>query len=291
MPITPSTFTPSPITTLANVTVPYQRLLDSTEASVDESGVTASATFNVLSAEDAWQFVRDCAGTIQNLGTPDTPLYYKIPLQYPENHDLFASTARIEYRRARQFPATGAGAWNYSGPSGLGPNPYGGAKVTIGFKFYAWNFQDAQWSSRQLRQSANFVTLPYRVYSFADGTQTGADMGFLVPEQDLLYTRYWIPDLSYIEPTIYSMVGRVNSEPFGPNNLDPGTVLFLGGDTDQSRSVFGQLSQNVQMAFRWRYIPWNYFMHPNGTSGFQPVYDGAGNQPYPAIDLNALLTV
>jgi hypothetical protein len=278
----------NPVTTLADISVPYKRMMNSTTANIDESGVTARASFLVKRPQDAWQFVRDVAGSIRNLGGPGSPMLYRVPLQFPENPNLYANGASITYGGAQQWAA---GTYTYSGPSGLGPSPYGYARVDVNFKFYAWGFQDAQWSTYQMRSSGNFITTPYQVYLFADGRRTDADVGILVPEQEMVYTRYWLPDLSYIEPTVLAMSGCVNSAPFGPRALDSGTVLFIGGDSNQTQSVMGIQSQDVQLTFRYRRIPWNNFLHPDGVSGFQPIADGAGNPPFPGADINQLTQI
>lgn len=251
--------------TLQDITVPYTRLMDATSGNADENGVIASCVFKTT-PKDSWTFLRQCRGGLQQFGSLGGIVYRLVPLQFPENTDLYAYRGQIDYKGAKQ---------------GLFPDdPYGWARIKIDFQFPTFNPNEDEWTTYSTRTAANFITIPHRVYAFADGTRTGQDVGRLLPEQEALYVRHWVPDLTVIKPLIYALSGRVNSAVF--DGQDPGTQLFMGGDTNVAISTLGNtLSQDVQLTFRFRSVPWNYCLHPDGLTGYAPVFDAGSNLIYP----------
>ena len=146
--------------------------------------------------------------------------------------------------------------------------------------------------------SGEFLTLPNTTYFFGDGTPTMTPIGLLIPQIDFTWTRHRMPIIPAVQ--MASLVGCVNSDSFAITRTftaAPGTVLFMPGNVQPDGNVQAMFQFEFGFPFTyiaeyhwlWRNIPWNYFLHPNRTSGFQVVTDGSGNTPYtPTTFTNAL---
>jgi hypothetical protein len=70
---------------------------------------------------------------------------------------------------------------------------------------------------------------------------------------------------------------------------DIGTVYFVGAKTVQEAGPDGVRTQRVQMNFKWRPIPWNWFIRPDGNGFEAVVFKGSGDFFYEHKNLFLLL--
>lgn len=140
-----------------------------------------------------------------------------------------------------------------------------------------------------LNTSGEFLTLPDTTYWFADGTPTLTPIGFLIPQIEYTWTRYRMPIIP--DAQMAALCGKVNSDSFKISKTftaDPGTCLFMPGAVRPDGNVQAMFAYEygfpftyvAEYKFLWKPIPWNYFLHPNRTTGFAVVTDGSGNTPY-----------
>lgn len=262
-----------------------RRLLRETTGHGDEQSKGAIATFICKRPELAWDFVKAIAGSVEVFGTPGGGVIERrIPLELPESPDLFARSYDMTYRGRNR--------------ESNDPTPYGWVEVRVEFAVPPFNFQDQEWTSYRSQGAANYITIPNRMFYFADGEETHADIGVLVPERDMIYTRHWLPDVTACEDLCTAMQGRINSQPF--RRCPAGTVLFLADSLATSTGILGgQLASDIQLSFRYRAVPWNFALHPIDAD-FQIITSDAGTHPYaldidnpafPGLTLDALLNI
>lgn len=146
--------------------------------------------------------------------------------------------------------------------------------------------------------AAEFLTIPDTTYWFADGTPMTAPFGIIIAQCEYVWQRHRMPFIPDTEMAL--LAGKVNSDYFAISRrfvAAPGTVLFMPGTSEPVGNIqsmfiaeYGfMLSYIIEYKFLWRSIPWNYFFHPNRTSGFQAVTDGNGNPPYGAVAFTGAL--
>lgn len=177
-----------------------------------------------------------------------------------------------------------------------------GARVTARFTI-PWYTQDGSDQSGQpytklsIAPSGEFLTLPYTTYFFAaDGLPTGTPIGRMIPQAEITYTRYKMPIIPVNQ--MLSLIGKVNNAPFSIGGFlcDTGTLVFMPGSCEVDANTTAMftylyqysLSYIVEYKFLFRSIPHNWFLHPNGTTGFALVQDGNGNPPYLPGDFSIL---
>jgi hypothetical protein len=153
--------------------------------------------------------------------------------------------------------------------------------------------QSAQAFTRvSMSTTGEFLTLPQTTYRFADSTPTFTPVGFMIPQITFTWQRFKLPIIPAV--AMAAMCGKVNSDSFKLTRdftAAPGTVLFMPGDVQPDGNVQAMFvfeygypfSYTANYIFMWKPIPWNYFLHPDRTSGFQVVTDGSGNPPYQPV--------
>lgn len=252
------------------------------QESIDpEAGPQATARL-VCSWDDHYRFMAEWIGTSKKQGSAIIRTY---PLAYPPApaSNLYArSISDVQMLGQRKTLANGwlvrnqvivtiqFGILPYSGAQGQGGitgQPY--TTVTFGV-------------------SGEFLTLPESTYRFGDNTPTNSPIGKVIPQIQINIRRYQLPYLPVAE--MAGLAGKVNSLPvqIGNYSFPPGTLLFSGGPSEFTMDSIGTFTNQIDYAIIYRSIPWNYYLHPNRTSGFSLVTDGNGNPPYDSGDFNIL---
>jgi len=175
------------------------------------------------------------------------------------------------------------------------------ATVTARFSIPGYTQDGSDQSGRayteiSINTSGEFLTLPNTTYYFADGTPTGTPIGFMMPQIDFTISRHKMPFIPDAEMAL--MCGKVNGSPFAISRsftAETGTALFMPGSVQPDGNVQAffyevgyPFSYVVEYHFLYRPIPWNFYLHPNRTSGFQIVTDGNGAPPYQSGDFTTL---
>ena len=66
------------------------------------------------------------------------------------------------------------------------------------------------------------------------------------------------------------------------------TLLFIGGPSDRETDTSGGAVQTVEYKFMYRPISWNKYLHPDGKSGWQYLYDNNSAKVYQLGDFTTL---
>jgi hypothetical protein len=251
-----------------------------TESIDPESGPQAQARLR-CSWTDHYAFMQEWIGTSKKVGSAIVRSY---PLAYPPAPNL----------RARAI----AGVELLGKPTTNVPSGWLVASdviVTVHFGILLYGGQQSQggatgqpYTTVTFGVSGEFLTLPESTYRFPDGTPTNSPVGRVIPQIQINVRRYQVPYLPVAE--MVALAGSVNSTPtqIGNYTFAPGYLLFSGGPSDFTMDSLGNVTNQVDYTFMYRPIPWNYYLHPNRTTGFALITDGNGNPVYGSGDFNTL---
>ncbi|OWY59930.1 hypothetical protein B7486_71915, partial [cyanobacterium TDX16] len=141
--------------------------------------------------------------------------------------------------------------------------------------------------------SGEFITFPQSSYRFVDGsgTPTMQPIGRRVPIETIRVRRYRLPYAPQAESA--AIVGTINENPYqiGRYTYPAGTLLYGGCDTTEDFDSLGNYNVEAEFKFSYRPINWNFYMHPDGISGYLLVTDDGtlgGNPPYEYGDFTIL---
>jgi hypothetical protein len=136
--------------------------------------------------------------------------------------------------------------------------------------------------------SGEFFTLPETTYQFADGTPTQTPIGIWVGGAQITVNRFRMPFLP--DYNAMPLIGYLNDAPFQIGNViySIGSLLFASVESLTESDVLGNLTYQFSYNFMFRQYDWNWYFHPNRTTGWAPVTDGDGNPPYPYGNFNLL---
>jgi hypothetical protein len=164
--------------------------------------------------------------------------------------------------------------------------PY--AAITIGFGIPPWlsDVAGMPYTQTTITHGNEFYTVPDSVYLFADGTPTMNATGIQIPTIDLQFRRHRMPMSLSLLAQINTLQGYVNNGTF--LGFAAGTLLFNGASAEESSDVGGNRTYSLDYSFTFRYIPHNYELHPNRTTGWAAVSDGSGNMKHSAADFSVL---
>jgi hypothetical protein len=217
------------------------------------------------------------------VSSPPANIVYTGPYSYPPSPQLLCTSIERIQGLGKPLPFF----WqNAAGLPWIAPRK---AIVTAVFRRPSWQgFASSGFFSITFAGGGEFLTIPNTTYKFGDGTPTNTPIGVLLPQAEITVTRYrmgFLPDTYMIACT-----GFVNNAPFtiGWNAYPAGTLLFMPGTSQVDADSLGNITYQVEYKFMYRPVPWNNFLHPNGTSGFVPVFDGNGNTVYASTNFEIL---
>jgi hypothetical protein len=240
-------------------------------------GPTAVVRFKTL-WNDHYQFCRDLIGIWT--GTAPSNISRVAPFQYPPSPNLICTEIESIVPLGKTIV-----------PAGLSlpwiARKY--AVITARFSVPSWSpFGDTPYYKINFGASGEFLTIPETTYRFNDGTPTNTPIGILIPQLEITYTRYRVP----FPPIVQMMMceGKVNNGPFNIGGFVAAaqSLLFMAGHLEVTADSFGNMSYECEYKFLYKYVPWNWFFHPNRTTGFALVTDGNGNAPYGTADFSIL---
>jgi hypothetical protein len=229
------------------------------------NGRTASAAWKVLYAELEDFLV--AAG-----GLPETqPLPWGggsvtriVPLIFPDQQRQILYADSIEYDTTAFVGAVGESTYKW-------------AKVRVNFRNFSYTADySLPFITEQFDGATEYITVPGSAFKFpSDDRILNTEIGVQVPACDFCVTIHRMPDLSGL-PVYLSLQGRVNSTVFVPGyyNLAVGTVLYLGPSGTAETDIGGVKSYQLTHRFRFRSIPHNQLMRPDGTGFEAPVRIG-----------------
>lgn len=227
--------------------------------------------------EERHDFVDVVAGSDESFSYPGgVTVTRRVPLKYPDE--------RYEDVYAYDCDMQGMGR---SGSSSRGIT-YALARVTVYFRsqsFYVGS-GDFPMVSIMTGGGADMVTVPGTAFEFpSDSLRVDHNAGVLVPTVDYAMTFHSLPSLDTRIPVWESLAGRVNSDnfytPFRPTTpYSAGYVQFLNYSTASSVSFGNVQTHSATLQLRYRYIPHNEIMRPDGTAFEAPTLVGGGSTDY-----------
>ena len=111
--------------------------------------------------------------------------------------------------------------------------------------------------------SLQMITLPQGGFKWADnGSPITEPVGRLMGVSEIRVTRYHAP--SKKTTTLEALYGKVNLGYF--RGRAPGTMLFMGVDTDSVLNTQGEWEHTIVFKFHYRNIEWNKFLKPDGKT-------------------------
>jgi hypothetical protein len=280
------------LTTLRDITVPFQELYGQDSGSIVEEdvnyqGATATKSF-LVDWDQRWQFIIQVMGRVSLTGGSGGTIATYSPLVYPDYPALFCKAANIK----------GYGDFGGGFNNGYSQIRYDHAIVTLTFGTVAYNYDGSMdpngttpgtYRSVAMEFGSQMLELPAGAYRYGSGgPPVTKGVGRIVPTANVTITQHFAPYIPF--GTIFALVGNVNSQTF--YFAPAGYVLFLGCSSQADFSVTSDTSswtvmQQITYKFAYRAIKWNQIMTENG-SGFADIVDGSGNGPYPTADLNTL---
>ncbi len=251
----------------SGITVPFKQLHEQTTEGGDRNGVTASVTYLVEWA-DRWQFYREMMGKTVSYGLGSGMQYTRyVPATYPDNTRLLASSFRM----------TPVGKSSVQGF--VGTYPYAVVTVDFATPDYQTSGEDV-FRTERMSFSADILQLPEGSYVFPDGTPVPQTLGVVMPTIELAITTHKFPTF----PLVYVLntIGTVNQ--FEWYGAAPGTMLFLGCDTNRQSTILGSPQWQIDWKFQYRQVEWNKLKHPvlpTFEYVFQKPNPQLGNDPSP----------
>jgi hypothetical protein len=199
-----------------------------------------------------------------------------VPLEYPGFTNCYAERMRIRGAGRSRLPS--------SGEMGI---EYDWAFATVWFSTPAWSFGgDTPLISMSIETGAEMVTRPGTAYSFpSDNLPLLHNCGVRVPVKDIRMTFFQMPILD--RPLYASLAGCVNSTAF--MGYSTGTVQYVGEAFDGEQTLGNVTTYTVTQRFRWRAVPHNMIMRPDGAD-FEAPEDGNGDTMLPEADLNDIFS-
>jgi hypothetical protein len=260
-----------------------ERLYQETSISADAKGWKATATWSVPYAE--------LADFLEVAGGVETEVYFPglgsitriVPLEFPD--PVFRGKTLYAESVTGSTHGLVAAADHPDGYT------YNRLKLKVHFRTYEW---DANGSSpfltEQFDGASEYITIPGSAFKFpSDNRRINHEIGVHIPGLDFSLTLHKLPRLNVATWT--ALQGRVNSTVFLPSfyDLPAGTVLYLGPSASSQTDIGGVRSYQVTHRFRFRWIPHNQIMRPDGAGFEAPVrMDNSGAGILETADLNEI---
>lgn len=248
-----------------------------------ETGPQATVKFKCLFS-DRYALANGLLGLWS--GTAPSGVAYTGPYEYPPSPNLFCTSISSIVGLGKPTVI----ASNFLGQA-VGLPWISRKRAIVTANFTRPSYQPATsggYFSIQFAGAGEFLTLPDTTYLFADGTPTNTPIGRLIPEAQITVTRYKMPYLP--DFAMSSLIGQLNDTPFQIGNVTyaAGSLLFMPGNSSTESDTLGNLSFTAEYRFMFRPINWNFYLHPNRTTGFALVTDGNGNPVFQSGNFNTL---
>ena len=243
-------------------------------------GPTATVKYKVLDAAQRFNFVNQLLGVWT--GAPPANIFYIAPFAYPASPNLICTSVPEIKGFGRPVPEqiNGVGLPYLYNESSI---------VTAVFTRPQWAPADnGGYFTVTFAGGGEFFTIPETTYQFADGTPTNTPIGIQLGGATITVTRYRMPFLP--DQAMVALAGHVNLNPFIIGNVTyaAGFLLFMPGNSSIESDPTGNITYKSEYIFQYRSQPWNFYFHPNRTTGFAQVTDGNSNPVYPSADFSIL---
>lgn len=220
-------------------------------------------------------------------GLPETVTYPTggtatriVPLKYPAYPRCYADRAQLRGDGASRLGTSGEGI------------EYDWAIVTVDFKTFQYDMDGAYpLVTEELDGGSEFVTRPGSAYVFpSDSKKVNQDIGVHMPTTDFSLTFHNVPGPLTTRKALWqTLQGRVNTTTF--YDYAPGTVQYVGVGTTTQYDTAGQYRYEVVHRFKFRWVPHNMIMRPDGAGFEAPVQVGAPTLfILPVADLNLIFS-
>lgn len=143
------------------------------------------------------------------------------------------------------------------------------------------------WCTQELDFATEAITVPDHAYLWTSDltlADTPVKIETSVTTMSLTFHR-----LPYLPMTaVRAKRGKVNDATF--LGAAAGTVLFVGAKTTREVTTDGAVTQRVQLVFKEREHPWNYFFRKDKFL-FEDLVDAVGGRAYASTDLGPLVVL
>ncbi len=211
------------------------------------------------------------------------------PKQYPERATMYAHDIGIQ---GVGFPQEGTN----------GVMAFYRAIISVNYQCLPWSFEGIDlglyynnidpatpliYCRQTMDYSTCWITIPHKGLKFAGGAFLHRDWKMPLCQIEMNLTFIRVP---YLPGQVAFQVAKapLNSTTF--LGAPPGYVIFNGWRNEQTRDTAGNFTQDINMSFSFRSVPWDQDWNPLGApAAFQQVQDGAGNPIMQRSDLNILI--
>jgi hypothetical protein len=164
---------------------------------------------------------------------------------------------------------------------------YDWAIAVVQFRTTAFDFDGSMpMMTWQEETAAEMVTRPGSAYTFpSDSLALSQNVGTKVPIKDIVVTMHNVPQYDPTTTIFDNLIGTVNDATLFGKPL--GTIMYAGLSTSGQRTVGGVTTWQLSHKIRYRKVPHNEIMRPDGT-GFEAPEDDNGDPIYELADLSVL---
>jgi hypothetical protein len=262
------------MSTIEQLPAGVEWLHEETEEELDDKGWSATARFWMPWAA-RMEFARVCGGLVEQFSIAGVTFSRIVPLKYPFYDNCWASRVRLRGEGSSRLAADGLSI------------AYDHAIATVSFTPPSFRFDgDRPTVSESAYTACEMVTRPGTAYKFpSDNAPLATNAGAPVATSDINLTFHQIPSLNW---DLYaSLSGYVNTTTF--YGRAAGTMQYVGPSHQGQRTVGGVASWQVTHQFRFRAVPHNQLMRPDGAGFEAPVQVGdTSKYLLPTADLNLL---
>jgi hypothetical protein len=245
------------------------------EIEITDEGYAGKYDF-VVDLADLDRFLEVVGGLDQTVTIGGVTTTLKVPLE----HDMFPECY------AFRINGKGEGVARERAGGGVTFDWY---RLSVWFRTPAWGlFGDYPTITRRRETGMEMVTRPGTAYEFpSDNLRLTQQVGVPVTVSDIELVFHQV---SVFDEDLYdSLAGCVNETTF--YGKPPGTIQYVGPSTFGSRTLGGVETWEVAHTFRYRSIPHNEIMRPDGTAFEAPVQIGTvDGYLLPEGELNDLFT-
>lgn len=249
----------------------------------DQRGYYGTIRFWFLNA-DLTAFTTTVGGVAQTFTTYGVSVTRLIPLQHPYiiGGNCYADSVRI-------YPPDGSVAGLDGTGHGIGFTDWF-ADVHFSTPTYPMTDSDGSnpTATLDLTGFSDMVTRPGSAYKLlSDGKPIAGDLGVPVMCFDFTITNHKLAAIG--TATYLSVTGCVNSVIFFGQAI--GTVLYEGPGVQGQFFVAGVPTWDAAHHFKYRSVPHNQIMRPDGAGFDTPIARTGGAMLIPSADLNVLMGV
>lgn len=271
----------------STISVPYLELEGLQEGN-NSQGPWAKKPY-LVAWNDRYQFVADMRGK-SSTPAPGGPWIQVIPYRYPPSPNMYAVDLLVEPEGDIV--------------EGSSPIEFTHARVTVTFGVPDWPYQPADDPSflqsltddpaenALLKYAKQQISYGYETYPVpsssltyqSDGAKFNGHTVIKVAVVTLVITFQRYPSQPFKK--IKDKLGTVNDRTWFGNPT--GTVFFDDCQTEPQFDPDGTRTQQVMFRFKYRTIPWNKFLRPDGLT-WDFLVDGSGNKFYASSNFRDII--